>query len=304
MDQENNFNFTLLLLYTARAYVKIIIAINMTSVEIFRSENLKLVISASELRSMLGSRDLLLVDTRAFSAYAESHIPGAINIDLMQFHWIDTSNQGVRQFNNQAKILLSNIGASKNKFIVFYDDVSGSSAARGVWLLLYFSHEKVAMLDGGLNKWKTEGCKIETKTNPFIHSNFNGRPNPKILADFAQIKLAIKNKKAIIVDTRSKSEYDGSIVRAAQAGHIPTAINIDWNNNLELDTFKGYEQLDRIYSGIPKDTMVITYCQGGYRAANSFVALKMLGYKNVRMYLGSWSEWGNRPDASVQISHK
>src|SRR5918911_2087956 len=198
---------------------------------------LKLAISALELRSMLGSRDLLLVDTRAFSAYVNSHIPGAINLDLMQFHWMDTSNRGIAQFNNQAKILLSNIGASNNKFIVFYDDVSGSSAARGVWLLLYFSHEKVAMLDGGLNKWKAEGYETETKTNPFVHSNFRGKPNPKVLANFVHIKSVINTKKAIMIDTRSKEEYEGSAIRAANAGHIPTAINIDWNDNLDHNVF-------------------------------------------------------------------
>src|SRR5918912_146364 len=124
---------------------------------------------------MVEDNNLLLVDTRPFSDYADSHIPGAVNIDLMQFHWIDTSMQGIAQFNKQAKILLSNIGVSKNRFVVLYDDVSGSSAARGVWLLLYFSHEKVAMLDGGLNKWKAEGYNTDTKTNSFVHSNFNGK---------------------------------------------------------------------------------------------------------------------------------
>jgi thiosulfate/3-mercaptopyruvate sulfurtransferase len=249
---------------------------------------------------MVEDSNLLLVDTRPFSDYADSHIPGAVNIDLMQFHWIDTSKQGIAQFNRQSRLLLSNIGVSRDKFVVFYDDISGTSAARGVWLLLYFSHKRVAMLDGGLNKWIAEGYKTETGTNSFIHSNFNGKPDSNVLADFVHIKSAIKNKKAIIIDARSKHEYEGSAIRAARAGHIPTAINIDWSHNINHDVFKSRDKLMQMYGNIPKHAEVITYCQGGYRAANSFVALKMLGYKNVRMYLGSWGEWGNRPGMPVE----
>ena len=277
-------------------------------------QRIDLAISTSQLYSMLEDRknNLLIVDTRPFSSYSESHIPSAVNIDLMQFHWIDTSRSGIVQFNRQSKLLLSNIGVSKEKFIVFYDDISGMSAARGVWLLLYFSHKQVAMLDGGLKKWKTEGYRTETKSNPFVHSNFNGEPNSKVLADFARINSVIKSKRSFLIDARSKDEYDGSTIRAAHAGHIPTAINIDWNDNIDHGggdnggcsggNFKSRDKLKQMYNKIPKDAEVITYCQGGYRAANSFVVLKMLGYKNVRMYLGSWGEWGNRLHLPVEKS--
>ncbi|HVX02655.1 MAG TPA: sulfurtransferase [Nitrososphaera sp.] len=256
-----------------------------------------------------GYRNLIVVDSRPFSEYAAGHIPGAVNVDLMQFHWIDTSKEGIRQFNKQAKLLLSNIGFSKDKFVVFYDNFSGSSAPRGVWLSLYFSHGKVAMLDGGIEGWKAKGLPIETKTNPFVRSTkFEGRPDPKILADYNRVRSAIKRKKSkkgaitVVLDTRSRGEFEGSTIRAARAGHIPKAINIDWNDNLQGPFFKDMEDLTKMYLQIPKDAEVITYCQGGYRAANSFVVLKMLGYKNVRMYLGSWGEWGNKLKLPVEQS--
>ena len=92
---------------------------------------------------------------------------------------------------------------------------------------------------------------------------------------------------------RSKGEFDGTLVRAARAGHIPTSTNIDWNENISKDgTMEKNAVLSEIYQ-LPRDAEIVTYCQGAYRAANTYVALKKIGFKNVKVYLGSWGEWGN-----------
>jgi len=241
-----------------------------------------------------------VVDTRSFSEYKNGHVPGAVNVDLFQLHWFDTTKRGIKDFNRQTRLLLSNIGIRKESDVVFYDNVSGISSARGVWLLLYFSHEKVHQLDGGFEKWNREGYPIEVKSNPLKNSRFLGKPNSKIMADKDEVKRSIDNKHVVIMDARSREEYNGTEVRAARRGHIPSAVNIDWTRNIKNSVFKSKAELSNIYSKISKDAQIITYCQGGYRAANAFLALKILGYQNVKLYVGSWGEWGNKLDLPVE----
>ena len=257
-----------------------------------------MLISATELSSILSDPKLLVVDVRSFKEYSDGHIPGAVNLDLFAFHWIDTTKEGIENFNKQTEKLLSFLGVTSEKKIVFYDDVSGMLAARGVWMLLYFSHQNVAILDGGLKKWKTCNLPIETTLNGFNPSFFSGKINSDIIVGFEYIQ---ENLNSIhIVDARSKGEYLGSIIRAAQGGHIPNSDNVDWNKNIQEDgTFKNNDELSKLYN-YPKDSEIITYCQGAYRAANTFLALKKLGFKNVKVYLGSWGEWGNKLDLPIE----
>ena len=261
-----------------------------------------LLISTQDLYKLIKKQDhAIIIDTRSFSEYKKGHVPGAVNIDLFQLHWFDTTRRGIKDFNRQSRILLSNIGITKDSNVVFYDNISGISAARGVWLLLYLSHKKVLMLDGGFEKWKKHRYPIEVKSNSLRNVRFIGKPNTKVIADANEVRRSLSNKNVTIVDARSREEYVGSEVRASRRGHIPSAVNIDWKDNVEKDIFKGKKKLSKIYSNIPKNSQVITYCQGGYRAANAFVALRILGYKKVKMYVGSWGEWGNRPEFPVEV---
>ena len=160
-----------------------------------------MLISTSELNSILENSDVIVADTRSFKEYSEGHIPGAVHLDLFAFHWIDTTKKGIENFNDQTRKLFSFLGVTSEKKVIFYDSVSGMLAARGVWMLMYFSHQNVSMLDGGITKWKKENLSVETKANNFKPSNFSGKINSNIITGFEHIRDNLDNLN--IIDARS-----------------------------------------------------------------------------------------------------
>ena len=249
-----------------------------------------MIITADELSQHLGKKDVLIIDARSFHDYSKSHRPGAINLDLFSMNLFDTSNAGIDAFNEQTRNVLSFVGVHESKKVVFYDDISGMLAARGVWLCHYFSHPDVSMLDGGFSNWSRRNFQTEISQNKPSPSNVTGKINKNLIAGF-QYVLDNLNK-ITILDVRSKEEFNGEIVRAARVVHILTSTNVDWAVNLSKDgTLKNNEDLSTLYT-ISKDAEIVTYCQGAYRAANTYVTLQNIGFKIVRVYLGTWGEWG------------
>ena len=255
-------------------------------------------ISTQELEKIYQDDSVLILDARSYKDYSNGHIPGAVSLDLFSFHWVDTSQKGLVSFGEHMRKILSYAGIDENKKIIFYDDVTGMLAARGVWMCLYFSHSDVQMLDGGLSKWTKENLPTETESTIYKPSNLTTPLDPSIIIGFEELNEKIG--KVTIIDARSPDEFDGTIPRAARGGHIPTAENIDWNNNLDdSGKLKSDSELESLYT-MDKESPIVTYCQGAYRAAHSYLSLKKIGFKNVKVYLGSWGEWGNKMELPIE----
>ena len=241
------------------------------------------------------------VDPRA---YQGGHIEGAVGWDWRK----DLQDQLSRDIVSRDALakLLGESGITPDTAIVLYGDNNNWFAAYAYWALKYYGHDKVQLIDGGRVKWEKEGRPYSTDvaSYPATTYRFHGSANEDIRAyrDHVQSRLG----KAGLVDVRSPKEYSGELLApenlpqegAQRGGHIPTAVSIPWGTavNTEDGTFKSLDELKEIYGGkgIVPDKEVIAYCRIGERSAHTwFVLHELLGYKDVKNYDGSWTEWGS-----------
>jgi thiosulfate/3-mercaptopyruvate sulfurtransferase len=244
----------------------------------------------------------LLLDLRPAESFALEHLRGAIHLDLWGVSLIDTSEAPLRAFMWMIGHLFSLRGLTPDRPVVVYEEDSGVRAARAFWFLEYLGHPKVRLLDGGLRAWKAAGLPVTTDVTSPEASSWHGTATPERIATWRDVLDRIGAPGTTLLDTRSEAEYYGEQVRAARGGAIPGAINLEWKRNLtDQGRFKPIEELAAMYraAGVTPDREVVTYCQGGYRAAHSYIALRLLGFPKVRNYTGSWKEWGDRQDLPI-----
>ena len=260
-----------------------------------------LIVDAKWLRAHRGDADLILVDTRAAKDFHAGHLGGARHFDPFPFHHTDTSERGIAEFGAQLEWIFSALGITGRETVVFYENESGMRAARGQWALEYAGHPRARMLDGGLKA--AVGESLITQVEKFAPSDFQIKPRAEILATYPYLLERIGRRAVQIFDVRSDAEYFSERVRAKHGGAIPGAYHQDWTAAIAADGIvKSPAELRAEFEALGLDPAaeIIPYCQGGYRAAHAYLALKIAGYPNVRNYLGSWAEWGNRDDLPIE----
>jgi thiosulfate/3-mercaptopyruvate sulfurtransferase len=251
------------------------------------------------LKENLSLPGLRIVDLRPLEEYRTGHIRNAVQLDVNSLRTVKDGIPGMMISAREIENILSAKGIGNDTQVVAYDNVGGLFAARFFITLRHYGHNAVKILDGGIRAWVADGNYLTTDTPTISPAKFRAGYSTNQIVDLQWVLKNLQNPEVVFLDARSPAEYRGEEIKAKRGGHIPGAININWVDNLYDDKsarFRSAAELKKMYmhAGITPDKLVITYCQSGMRASHSYFTLLLLGYPNVKVYDGSWVEWGNR----------
>jgi len=271
------------------------------------------IVEAAWLEANLNKSNVRIIEVSTDpGVYEKGHIPNAVKF-VWHTDFVDPVNRDIVS-KAQFEKLARNAGINKDTQVVLYGDKNNWFAAWGVWIFKTYGHKSISILNGGRDKWVKDGRALNAAVPTFGAGNFVATAaNTGLRALLGDVvKIANKEDKTTkLVDIRSADEFNGKIFAPAgfqelaiRAGHIPGAQNVPWTTAVSPDgTFRPAADLKVIYDkvGINGKKKVIVYCRIGERAAHTwFVLSEILGYE-VRLYDGSWTEYGN--SVGVPISN-
>lgn len=270
------------------------------------SKILSPLLNPEELLQLQHSSDIILVDARAGinaeENYQKEHLKSARYVDLNKdLATVDENpaNGGRHPLPSLEKFseVLSKTGISPGSYVVIYDDKNGSNAAaRFWWMLRAIGHEKVQVLNGGLQEAIKAGFPVSSAVEKIEKSQYPVSNWKLALADSNEVETARNSNENILIDVRDKNRFDGLTEPLDLiAGHIPGAINVPFSENLTEDGFyKSAEVLNEKYSailGTVSSENVIVHCGSGVTACHTLLAMDYAGIEIPKLYVGSWSEW-------------
>jgi len=273
----------------------------------------ELVATPEWLADQLGHHDLRILDVRwrpdgtGAATFAAGHIPGAAYIDwreeLIAPEAAETG-PGLRLAGpDQVAAAMARAGIGDGTSLVIYDDSLGLYAARAWWSLRVYGFESARILDGGLPAWIAEGRPLSNASYPPATAVFTPRANPRMRLATADVRSLLGSPDVILIDARAAAEYRGLEGNARRLGHIPGAINVAVGAMHVPGSQRlrdGAEIRDILLkANVPRGRRIVTYDGAGVSAAKLAFVLALVGYDDVAVYDGGWSEWGDRLDLPV-----
>jgi thiosulfate/3-mercaptopyruvate sulfurtransferase len=231
--------------------------------------------------------------------YDAGHILSAVFFDIDDVAEPGTSLPHMIPSAERFAAKMAERGIGNDDKVVVYDANGLSSAGRAWWLLRLFGHDNVALLDGGLPKWKAEGRPLETRAPVVPARQFTARLDPALVRDKEAVLANVSSKRGQVVDARAAGRFDGTAEETwpgRRRGHIPGSRNLSFDQMTDPKTkqLKSAEELQRLFAGagVALDRPIISSCGSGVTACALAFGLYLIGHERAAIYDGSWSEWG------------
>jgi thiosulfate/3-mercaptopyruvate sulfurtransferase len=257
----------------------------------------ELLIEPTGLMRRLNDTSLRVLDLRPEADYLAGHVPGATWLDEKLLR-SDADKETYLPTSEALEVALRAAGVGGNMQVVAYDS-DGRASARLWYVLNVLGFPRVSLLQGGFSGWAKANLPVSAEKTAALPGDVRlRRPGGGFFCPTTKVLTARRG--TVLLDTRSPEEFTGE---ARSKGHVPGAVHVDWRENLdESGRFKPQSELRAMYAnkGVTPDKEIVTYCASGGRASVSLFALTLIGYKKVRLYYGSYSDYAARPNLPLE----